>query len=86
MDGMNAYRIRKLGDLWQLLSPSDGSCIGVCEDLTLMLQSALSLAETRGREVYLFGDGERLDAVFMNLSRPGGERPDDDGIPVPALL
>jgi hypothetical protein len=85
MDGMNAYRIRKLGDLWQLLSPTDGSCIGVCEDLIPILLSARSLAETRGREVYLFGDGGRLDAVFMSPSRAVAEVPVEDAVPVPAL-
>ena|SRR5688572_6969559 len=65
---MNAYRIRKLGELWQLLSPIDGSCIGVCEELSLMVPAACKLAESRGSEVHLFGDAERLDAVFMNFS------------------
>jgi hypothetical protein len=82
MDGMNAYRIRKFGDLWQLLAPADGSCIGVCEDLNLMLRSARSLAEARGREVYLFGDAERLDAVFMIPSRPVVEVTDADEVAV----
>jgi hypothetical protein len=55
---MDTYHIRKFGELCQLLSPADGSCIGVCGDSGRMIASAYRLAEPSSSEVHLFGDAD----------------------------